>query len=238
MPATIDGLNFTDSFPLADDANFTTANSDGTVNQLVLPSDQAAGPQSFSFERADGCTTIMSTGGAGSPFGGFTAFRMSPSATKVDGGYRICGEQSVMGGLGLFVLSGGMTELPAVSVVQTGGEWYVSPLGTLLAGISTGLHDDEAESSLFDSPFAPFLYGGFSRTMLESVVVDQPVDSVEAACLPAVTVENGTITGVVADPPIAAVQACAFSGISSSNDGFDVGTGIAPPQPVTASSMP
>ena len=165
MPSTIDGLNFTDSFPVVDDANFTTANSDGTINQLVFPSEQTAGPQPFSFERADGCTTIISAAGAGSPFGGFSAFGMSPVATKVDGGYRICGSNEFMGGfgvLGLLVLSGGgLTDLPAISVVQTDGKWYVSPLGTLLASVSTGLHDDEADSSLFDSPLAPFLYGGF-----------------------------------------------------------------------------
>ena len=239
MPSTIDGLNFTDSFPVVDDANFTTANSDGTINQLVFPSEQTAGPQPFSFERADGCTTIISAAGAGSPFGGFSAFGMSPVATKVDGGYRICGSNEFMGGfgvLGLLVLSGGgLTDLPAISVVQTDGKWYVSPLGTLLASVSTGLHDDEADSSLFDSPLAPFLYGGFSRTMLESFVVDQPVDSVGEACLPALTVENGTVTGVVADPPLDAVRACTSFGFSSSSSGSEV---VKAPLPVTVETTP
>ncbi len=238
MPSTTDGLNFSESFPLADDANFTTANSDGSINQLVFPSEQTAGPQPFSFERADGCTTIISPAGGYSPFGGFSAFGMSPVATKVDGGYRICGSNESVGGfglLGLLVLSGGVTDLPAISVVQTDGKWYVSPLGTLLAGVTTGLHDDEADSSLFDSPLAPFLYGGFSRPILESFVVDQPVDSVDDACLPALTVENGTVTGVVADPPLDAVRACTSFGFSSSSSGAEV---VEAPLPAPVATTP
>jgi hypothetical protein len=232
MPPTIDGLTFSDDFPIVEDTNFTTANSDGTINQLGFPTAETAGAQPFSFERADGCTTFKGIGGADSMMGVFGA---SPLATKVDGGYQLCGANFVLGGLGLLVLSGGLTELPAISVVQTGGKWYVSPLGTVLASVSTGLHDGEATSSLFDSPIAPLFYGGFSRAMLESLVVDQPVDSVNERCLPALTVENDTITGVVADPPRQAVQACMEFDFSSSESGFEVAPA---PQLVTASSVP
>jgi hypothetical protein len=231
MPLTVDGLTFTDEFPIADDSNFTSANSDGTINPLAFPAESTAGPQPFSFVRADGCTTFKGLGGADSLLG---VIGKSPSATKVDGGYRVCASDDFVGGFGLLGLSGGLTELPAISVVQTDGKWYVSPLGTVLATVSTGLHDDEAGSSLFDSPLAPFLYGGFSRTMLESFVVDQPVDSVDPACLPALTVESGTVTGVVADPPLDAVRACTSFGFSSSSSGVEAEA----PLPVPVSTTP
>ncbi|MEP7201009.1 MAG: hypothetical protein ABI894_00255 [Ilumatobacteraceae bacterium] len=235
MPPTTDGLTFTDNFAFPADSNFTMANSNGTIQPLVFASEQTAGAQPFSFERADGCTTFSGTGGANSLLG---VFSVSPLATKVDGGYRICGDDVAAGGIGLLVLSGGGPfNLPSVSVVQSGGKWYVSPLGTLLASVSTGMHDATAESSLFDSAIAPFLYGGFSRTMLEALAIDQPADSVGPACLPALIVENGTITGVIADPPLDAVRACAELGFrSSSSSGAAVVT--AQPPPVTESSVP
>jgi hypothetical protein len=95
-----------------------------------------------------------------------------------------------------------------VSVVQSGGKWYVSPLGTALATVTSSLHDVKAGSSLFDSVLAPYLYGGMNRTLLASMITGQPADAIPAACLPALTVENGNVTGVVADPPTDAIRAC------------------------------
>jgi hypothetical protein len=164
-------------------------------------------------------------------------FSESPLATRVDGGYKLCNGNMVVGGVGLLVLSGGLTELPSISVVQSDGKWYVSPLGTVLATASMSLHDADDGGSLFDSPIAPLLYSGLSRPMLEAIVVGQPVDSVNPACVPALVVEDGTITGVIADPPRDAVSGCAFSEVSvSSSSG--VGVATAPPQPATAATIP
>ncbi|MGZ4680615.1 MAG: hypothetical protein ACXVIH_11335, partial [Ilumatobacteraceae bacterium] len=90
-----------------------------------------------------------------------------------------------------------------------GSKWYVSPLATVLASVTTSLHDVDSGSSLFDSPLAPFLYGGLGRGYLESWVVGHSADSIDPTCLPALTVANGTVTGVVADPSPQAVRACA-----------------------------
>ena len=72
--------------------------------------------------------------------------------------------------------------------------------------------------------------------MLEGLLVDQPVESINAACLPALTVENGVVTGVIADPPLDAVRSCSF-GDSSSGSGFEVAETPAP-EPATAASTP
>ncbi len=163
VPATIEGLSFSDTFPGVGDGryNFTSADTDGTITPLVFPSEPTGGPQPFTIEHADGCTTF--TGAAESMFGLAT----SPVAKTVDGGHQLCGGSDVLGGLVLFVLPGGPTDLPPVSVVQSGGRWYVSPLGTALASTATALHDVKDGSSLFDSPLAPFIYGGLSRGTLE-----------------------------------------------------------------------
>jgi hypothetical protein len=53
--------------------------------------------------------------------------------------------------------------------------------------------------------------------------------------LPALTVDNGTITGVVADPPRNAVWACTSFGMSSSGSGVGA---VEAPAPVVVSTTP
>lgn len=223
VPATIEGLHFTDTFPAVEGGryNFTQADTDGNITPLVFPTEPTGGPQPFAIERADDCTTF--TGGASSLFG--LSSDSPPNVKPVDGGYQVCGTSGLFGGLGLLLASGD-TELPSVAVVQTGGKWYVSPLGTILASATTTVHDAGAASSLFDSPLAPFFYGGLSRGFLESVIVGHPADSVAPECLPALTVENGQITGVAANPARDAVTACSDFSFSSST-GSSSGEGVA-----------
>ena len=223
VPATIEGLDFSNNFPGVGDGryNFTSADTDGRITPLVFPTEPTGGPQPFTIERAGGCTTF--TGAAGSLFG----ISASPVAKAVDGGYQLCVRSDALGGLGLLALSGGTTELPPISVVQSGGKWYVSALGTALAGTSTALHDVNDGTSLFDSPLAPFIYGGLTRGVLESMVNGQGVDTIDPQCLPALTVDNGIVTGVVADPAPDTVRSCAYDG---GFGGHSTGTASAPVQ--------
>ena len=215
VPATIEGLQFTDTFPSVEGNlgyNFTEADADGNITPLVFPTAPTGDPTQFTIERADDCTTF--TGGANSIFGLGSAHL--PNVKPVDGGFQVCGTNGLLGTVGL-LLSSGDTELVPISVVRTGGKWYVSPLGTILASATTTVHQAAASSSLFDSPLAPYFFGGFSRSFLESYVVGHSADSVTAACLPALTVVDGKIDGVVADPPPAAVKACSDLSLSSSS---------------------
>lgn len=216
VPATIDGLHFTDTFPVVEggDYNFTNANADGAITPLVFPSDQTASPQPFSFERDGDCTTFKGTGASDALFGGFAR---SPSAKKTDGGYQVCGAGDQPLGLIGLVVPGGLLDLPPISVVQSAGKWYVSPLGTVLASASSSLHSLRDDASLFDSPLAPFFYGGLSRSFLESMVVGRSTGSVPPDCLPALTMTGGQIDGVASDPPTDAVEACTSLSFSSSS---------------------
>jgi hypothetical protein len=183
------------------------------------------GPKPFRIERADGCTTV--TGAAASTFGS----EPPAGSTSVDGGFRTCGDGSdPLGGLLLFA-AGGMLQLPSVSVVESGGQWYVSPLGTLLATATVGLHDIRDGSSLFRSILGPYIYG-VPAGVLTSMVVGQSVNELAAECLPAVTVDNGVVTGVLDDPPVDAVRACTNGSFESSSSSS--GSGFSPAPVVTA----
>ena len=223
MPATIEGLHFTDTFPTLGGNggyNFTNADADGNIAPLVFPTEPAGGPQPFTIERAGDCTTF--TGGAGSIYG--LGSGSVPNVKPVDGGYQVCGTTGLLGALGL-LLSSGSTDLPPVSVAQHGGKWYVSPLGTILASATTTLHDASSASSLFDSSLAPFFYGGFSRSVLESFVVGHAAETVTPECLPALTVVNGQITGVAPNPSPDAVKACSDLSVDLSS-GSDSGESV------------
>jgi hypothetical protein len=205
-------------------------------NQDSSAAEPTGDPQPFTVEYADGCSTVT----------GSLAQSMladpTPSVTLVDGGYQVCSsDNEMLGTLGLLVLGNG-TQLPAVAVVQSGGKWYVSPLGTLLGNVTLGLHDVGDGSSLFDSPIAPYIYGGVSRTILERMVIDQQAGAVSEGCLPALTVENGIVTGVVADPPIAAIRFCAgmpyYGSESSGSAELPTVAEAVPESTVPASTVP
>ncbi len=209
VPATIDGLTFSPEYPQFDTpVNFTSAHADGTITPLVFPAPHPDGPQSLTVVRADGCTTYTGAG-AETMVGGLGSWF---SRDRVDGGFRSCGSASDTGGL-LF-LYGGLSELPSVAVVQSDGRWYVSPLGTALATVTASLHGVKDGAGLFDSPLGVYFYGT-SRAFLEQTTKDRSADTLDQACLPALTVVNGTVTGVVAAPPVAAVHACSDEGLSA-----------------------
>ncbi len=230
VPATIDGLTFSTDFPTSDvNYNFTNVYPDGTIAPLVFPADPTEGPRSFTIERADDCTTV--TGSlAESTFGSDPG----SGASAVDGGYQVCGAGSQLFGGLVMLFSGTGLELPAVSVVQSAGKWYVSPLGTALGGLTLSLHDITDGSSLFDSALAPYFYGGLSRPFLESMLNGQSVDGIDAACLSALTVEDGLVTGVVADPSTDAIRACANTGSYEAFGGAVTVEGTSPATPVPA----
>ena len=204
----------------------TSSNEDGTVVQVDFPATTTTEPQSFSVDRADGCTTVT-----GSLTASLYGSDLPPGATAVDGGFRLCGTgNEILGGLGL-LLSGSALQLPAISVVQSGGQWYVSPLGTILGSVTVDLHDIVAGTSLFDTALAPFLYGGLGRGTLELMVKGQSASSIDPACLPALTVDGDVVTGVVADPPRDAIRMCnetvSFTSEGSSSSGSATAPAVA-----------
>jgi hypothetical protein len=203
--------------------------SEDSATPLESPQEPTGSPQPFTIERADGCTTY--TGKVAQSLVGPSP---TPVVSPVDDSLQICDSSDVSAGLGLLLLGRGWTDLLSISVVQSGGQWYVSPLGTILAAASTSLHDTDDGASLFDSPLAPFIYGGLSRSFLESIVAGKPVSAIDPGCLPALTVEGDTVTGVVADPPVDAIRACSNLSFSSTSVNTSSGSGVEAPIPTEA----
>jgi hypothetical protein len=233
VPATIEGLHFTNIFPATDGAsyNFTSADPDGNITPLEFPTKATGDPLPFTIERADGCTTYRGSGAE-------SLFAISSIGEAVDGGYQLCGDSGALGGLSLLVLSSGFESLPSISVVQSGGKWYVSPLGTVLASATVSLHDVVDGASLFDSPLGLFIYGPVNRTLMERVLTGQSVEQIDEACLPALTVDNGIVAGVVADPSPAAVRACADAVYGSSGSSTGSASGPVVVEAPVAETIP
>jgi hypothetical protein len=230
LPETTDGLSFSSDFPLVGNYNMTNVLEDGKIAPLQFPQ---VGPQPFTIQRVDGCTTFTGNGSL-SIFG----IGRTPGATTVDGGYKVCDDTGASGAISVLLLTAGFKELPAVSVVQTDGKWYVSPLGTLLATAVAGLHEVKDGASLFDSPLAPFIFGGYSRGVLTAVAVGKPATGIDPNCLPALVVEGDVVTGVAADPPAAAVRACSetLSSVSAVSESGSASGPVVVEEP--ASSLP
>ena len=129
----------------------------GTLPAGVGQSDSGTsadvGPVPFSIDHADGCTIYRGEGAT-------RLFGLEPSqqVKQVDGGYQVCAP-ALSGGSGLLLLAGGLSNLPAVSVVESGGKWYVSPLGTVLATVSTDLHEAGSGSGLLGGALGALLFG-------------------------------------------------------------------------------
>ena len=214
-----------------------TAPADLNADSGVFPAPSTDGPQPFTIERADGCTTYTGTfaQSLASPWSPVLGVSSDPSAAVSS---KVCGRSGGFGVLGLLLLAGSSSDLPSVSVVQSGGRWYVSPLGTMLASMSSGLHHLEAGSSLIDSPLAAFIYGAPNRAFLEAITKGQDAGSIAPECLPALTVDNGKVTASVVDPPPDAVRACLGGSFSSSSSSSGSGVVEAAPLPVPVQLTP
>ena len=96
-----------------------------------------------------------------------------------------------------------------------------------------------SEGIQFDTALGAFIYGGWDRSTLESMITGKSVDGIDSACLLALTVENGVATGVVADPSPDAVRACSDISYSSEPSFGSVNVPVVEgqPLPVTAETL-
>ena len=111
---------------------------DGTIEPLEFPTGAPEGPQPFRVERRDGCTELTGPGieraAPGDRLRGprrraqlLRDRRRSPGLRRADwfGGAIVLGVRR----------AGFPTELPSISVVESDGQWYVSPIGTMGASV-------------------------------------------------------------------------------------------------------
>lgn len=210
--------------------NSTWAEPDGRIAPFADDAGSSgSAPQPFRVERRDGCTTAS---------GPLVAEIVSFSASVEDlgdGTYRSCGTGDFPGIAGALLLArggGSLLNLPAVTVAEDGGEWFVSPIGTIAAQFLDELRDVPDGANVIDMPLVPFAVGAMPRGTLDAVLARR--GEVPPACEAIVVVGAGGVPVVIADPPLAEVRACARE-IWDVDDGSGVDAGEAPtPAPVVS----
>lgn len=213
IPATLDGLELVmDGYPDGD-VNVTWADEEGRITPLRAPDpDALERPQAVRVELAGGCTSYE-----GAMFAGMREVADHPAWGGVeilDDGYRICGGSepvnSPLGVLSLLRVGGiGGLVLPDLEVVEIDGRWFVSPIGTLVTAVPRALESIPDGANLVDTWLAPYVLNGLSRPMLEMYLVDEPATMIAGECLAIAVVEGDTVVGLVDDPGLADLRACA-----------------------------
>jgi hypothetical protein len=205
LPASIDGLPLSTDMPPTE-ANYTDAAQDGSVRQLPAAPQPGEPAPHIRIERRDGCTTWTGVPATAMFVDSRTGF------DKIgEDSYRNCASMPV--GLSALWLVGidGLSELPTIATVQIDGKWYVSPIGTV-GEMALGLVNDMPEGgSLFDTQLGLYLYGG-NRASITAQYVGLDLGSVDDACRAILTDDGSVITGVVAHPAVADVEACGYGG--------------------------
>ncbi len=204
LPANVKGLPTTNEYP-SNDANQTSANADGTVLPFLDPSLDLTKPLPIHIERADGCTTFDAVSAT------LLATRNNTDIHELAGGrVQVCSAAGLGGISAVYIVLAagtGFTSLPTVATVRVGGQWYVSPIGTVANQVLHILRDVPDRSSLLDSDLAYVIYGTSLQT-LQLSLVGHPTSSIDPLCLPIVTSADGTVTAIIGDPRIADVRAC------------------------------
>jgi hypothetical protein len=233
-PATVDGLG--DPLPYESDAvqqlyrdgayNSTWADPDGSIQPFDDPNPAPAVPQPFRIERRDGCTTA-----SGTPFSDVLAY--TPGFERLDDAtVRSCGDGDPSGaltGLFLFVGGRGFTNLPPVTLVEDGGEWFVSPIGTIAAQALETMRSLPDDANIVDVPILPYWAGAMARADLDRTLQYTASDDVPAACRAIAEPDGSGGLRTVADPALADVRACAAalgysSGLGSTEVTVDSGS--------------
>jgi hypothetical protein len=210
VPATIDELELVTDHPGPSITNQTYELPDGTIQPIEFPTSAPEGPQSFRVERRDGCTDLTGPGiDKLLPGLGNWAARASSNYSVVDGAHRVCdGPTPVIGAMfSLFFVGGFPTELPSISVVESDGQWYVSPIGTLGASVVDQFRSVPDDANLIDTPLAGFLFLGMSREAMNSTLAAASTIPTECEAVAAVGADG--VPAVIPDPPVSEIRACA-----------------------------
>lgn len=157
IPATIEGLERTTEFPDGP-LNFLSVAPDGTIARPPVPIADDAPPLTLTIDHRDGCSAV-----SGTIVPRMVDIGWQPITPDGNGVVRVC-DSSIYGGTGglLFgaLIGNGLvlTQLPVLTVVEVGGKWYVSPLGTLAASITQLIRGSDDPLGI-DSSFAILLFG-------------------------------------------------------------------------------
>ena len=210
VPATIDEVELVTDFPGPSITNQTYEMPDGTIAPLEFPSGESEGPQPFRVERRDGCTELTGPGiekllPGDRHVGRAGGHATTPRSTGATGS--VAGPSPFGGALfSLLLVSGSPTELPSISVVESDGLWYVSPIGTLGASVVELFRSLPDDANLIDTPLAPWFFNGMGRQAIDASLAAASTIPTECEAVAAVGADG--VPAVIADPPVSAIRAC------------------------------
>jgi hypothetical protein len=242
VPATIDEVELVTEYPGPTFTNFTYALPDGTIVPIVFPTSEPAAPKQFRVERRDGCTEFTGPGvDAMLPGIGVWAADGGATSSEIDGGRRICGAANVFGSaVFLALVSSFPTDLPSLSVVESDGLWYVSPIGTLGASLVDLFRSVPDGANLIDTPLAPWLFEGMGRRSIDSSVAG--VTNIVPVCDSVLAFGADGVAAVVPDPPTGEIRACVGAlfefGVASSGTYAPAPLDVEVEETVPASTVP
>ena len=198
---------------------------DGTIQPIEFSSGESEGPQPFRVERRDGCTDLTGPG-VEKLFPGVArwAAQASSNYSVVEGGHRLCEGPTPLSGavFSVFFVAGFPTELPSISVVESDGQWYVSPIGTMGASLVEVFRSVPDGANLIDTPLAPFFFGGMNRQSIDSSLAG--VNNIPPVCAAVLAIGADGVAAVVPDPPVSEIGACVDAlfefGVASSSGTF------------------
>ncbi|HEX4980453.1 MAG TPA: hypothetical protein VFV63_02095 [Ilumatobacteraceae bacterium] len=208
VPATIDEVELVTEFPGPTLANQTYEMPDGTILPLEFATSEPEPPEPLRIERREGCTDLTGPGVASLFPQEIGAASTAGESTAIDGGYRVCGDRELFAGSVFSVLFGSLVpvQLPGISLVESDGVWYVSPIGTLGASLVDLLRSVPDDANLIDTPLAPFLFGGMSRQWIDSSLAG--VNNIPPVCDAVLAFGADGVAAVVPDPPVGQIRAC------------------------------
>jgi hypothetical protein len=223
IPATIDEVELVTELPpelLQDRYNTTFVLPDGTIQPIEFPTSASEGPQPFRLERRDGCTELTGPGiDELFPGIGEWAAQAGTSYSEVDGGHQICGGPNplVVSIFSSVLLAPGFPmELPSISVVESDGLWYVSPIGTLGASVVDMFRSVPDGANLIDTPLAAVLFQGMDRQTMNVTLAART--TVPPECDPVVALDADGVPTVIPDPPVGDIRACVRALFTATTD--------------------
>lgn len=215
-------------------ANYANVGPDGTITPGWSEAATAgpSAPLAFTLVKSGECSTVsgpltamLAEGNTYSPFGS------GPEPEIVNDTVRYCvpAGSALQQVLGLAALP---FTLPRLTLVRHAGEWYVSPLGSLVGVVVDALSNiASAAGRGIDGPLALWLLST-NRELLERQLEGSSSVGLTAECVAISEFDaTGLFVRVVADPDLAAVRVCAWSGgyvTEPSGDPAGNGTGWSP----------
>jgi hypothetical protein len=237
VPATIDEVELLTEYPGLSQTNQTYELPDGTIQPIEFATSTSDGPQPFRVERRNGCTDLTGPG-IERLIPGIATWpaQAGSNSSAIDGGHRVCeGSTSIVGSLfSLVVVGAGFPmELPSISVVESEGLWYVSPIGTLGGSVVELFRSLPDDANLIDTPMASVLFYGMGRQAMDSTLA--AATTVPPECESVAKVGPDGIPAVIPDPPVSEIRDCVAALFDVA---YETGSGSFAPAPEVAVEVP